>query len=215
MEIRDEYYDDVDLRLDRQKTLGSKRSFRVRTKTFDTGKQETFYTIKRKIDEKKSPLKKHTSKKKDDFIPRECFEKELAIKEPKLFEGFLENIGLKKSRAKEKRRRAFSIEFEYKKKLVQAKLDIDDYKNGIPEFLEIECNDNEAIKYIIKQLGLQKKKIITDGSRGLFDEYQKGEQYERNYKVIEETGEVLWSDGSSGNTKKNNPILKPRIKKQK
>jgi hypothetical protein len=53
----------------------------------------------------------------------------------------------------------------YRKKLVHAKLDIDNYENGIPEFLEIECDDNNAIKYIIKKLKLQKKQLLTDGSR--------------------------------------------------
>ncbi|NDK10279.1 CYTH domain-containing protein [Candidatus Gracilibacteria bacterium] len=191
--ILDEYYDDENLRLDRQKLgKGSKRSLRIRTKTSISGEHETFYTIKRKIDESQ------TKTKKGEIESRKCFEKEFEVNDSIIFGEFLGNVGLKKSREKSKKRKSYSISFMYRKKLVHAKLDIDNYENGIPEFLEIECDDNNAIKYIIKKLKLQKKQLLTDGSRGLFDHYGLDDQYKRYYNV-DGNGSVEWNDGNVGN----------------
>jgi len=191
--ILDEYYDDENLRLDRQKLWKwSKRSLRIRTKTSISWEHETFYTIKRKIDESQ------TKTKKWEIESRKCFEKEFEVNDSIIFWEFLWNVWLKKSREKSKKRKSYSISFMYRKKLVHAKLDIDNYENGIPEFLEIECDDNNAIKYIIKKLKLQKKQLLTDGSRWLFDHYWLDDQYKRYYNV-DGNWSVEWNDGNVWN----------------
>lgn len=191
--ITDEYYDDENLRLDRQKLWKwSKRSLRIRTKISLSWSQEIFYTIKRKIDESQVKTKKW------EIESRKCFEKEFEVNDSIIFGEFLGNVWLKKSREKSKKRKSYSISFMYRKKLVHAKLDIDNYENGIPEFLEIECDDNNAIKYIIKKLKLQKKQLLTDGSRWLFDHYWLDDQYKRYYSVNND-GIVQWEDGSVWN----------------
>jgi adenylate cyclase class IV len=200
LHILDEYYDDANLRLDRQKLgKGSKRSLRIRTKKNISWEEESFYTIKRKIDE--SHIKTDPWK----IESRKCFEKEFQVQDPVIFWDFLTNVGLKKSREKSKRRKSYSISFKYKWKRVQAKLDIDDYENGIPEFLEIECDDNSAIKYIIGQLKLWRKSILTDGSRWLFNHYGLNNQYKRFYNVDDE-GIVTWNNGDVWNIYNSLPI---------
>jgi len=201
IDVQDEYYDDVNLRLDRQKVwTWSKRSLRVRKKIdLETQEIQTLYTIKRKIDESQ------TKNKKKEIDSRKCFEKEFEINEIEVFEWFLENVWLKKSREKSKKRKSYSISFKYKKKIVHAKLDIDDYENGIPEFLEIECDDNDAIKYIIWKLKLWKKTLLTDGSRWLFEHYGLNEQYKRYYSV-DSDWIVHWQDGNIWDIKASPPI---------
>jgi len=114
IDVQDEYYDDVNLRLDRQKVwTWSKRSLRVRKKIdLETQEIQTLYTIKRKIDESQ------TKNKKKEIDSRKCFEKEFEINEIEVFEWFLENVWLKKSREKSKKRKSYSISFKYKKKIL-------------------------------------------------------------------------------------------------
>lgn len=222
VDIVDEYYDDINLRLDRQKVFGTKRSFRVRTKKYKWKKSaEKFYTIKRKEDDKKKKKKDAQSVNsvetfnQDNFEPRNCDEKEFQIKKPKIFNGFLESIWLRNSRTKRKNRKSYSIRFEFEWELVEAKLDIDKYK-WIPEFLEIECDNNEAIPFIIKKLWLDIDKhgqprelvILKVWSRWLFRYYGKEDDYEKNYMVNEETWEIQWYNWDIWNSKIHKPIYK-------
>lgn len=222
-EIRviDTYYDDINLRLDRQDIEGTKRSFRIRKKIYADGTVKSFYTIKRKEPEKKWRKDQGTveSLKSWEVSPRDCFENEFKILEPEIFEGFIEDIWLRESRSKQKKRKSFSIEFDYKWKKIHAKLDIDDYENGIPEFLEIECDDDDAIPYIIKKLGIPKSTVIlTCGSRWLFDYYKEKwllqEEYKKKYKVNEATWEINWENWDTWNAKIH-PKIRRRRKKKK
>lgn len=190
--IIDHYYDDKNLRLDRQKISWGKRSIRLRTKQYSDGTSEDFYTIKRKI----TPTTWEEN-------ARECYEKEYRVHKKGKFKNFLQLVWFDNSRSKIKDRKSFSIEFEYEWKQVQAKIDIDQYEN-IPEFIEIECNDNNAIGYIIDKLNLkqedgsQKDKLIG-WSRELFRHYEIYDQYMNHYEVDEETWEVKWSNGEIWN----------------
>lgn len=222
VEVIDTYYDDINLRLDRQNIEGTKRSFRIRKKIYSDGTVKSFYTIKRKEPEKKGKKEQGTieSLKTWEVEARDCFENEFEILHPKIFELLIiEDIWLRESRSKSKKRKSFSIEFEYKGKIVHAKLDIDDYQNGIPEFLEIECDDNLAISYIIEKLWIPEWTVVlTSGSRGLFEYYNKQwklqEEYKKKYKVDEATWEITWENGEKGNTKIH-PVIRKSKKKNK
>lgn len=188
--VIDHYYDDKNLRLDRQKVSNWKRSIRIRTKQYNDGTSENFYTIKRKI----TP---------DQWIEeaRECYEKEYKIHKKNKFKNFLELVWMRNSRSKVKDRKSYSIEFEFNWKVVNAKIDIDKYfiKNSkgedtIPEFIEIECDDNDAIQYIIKKLGLERKDTLITWSRWLFEHYWVKDAYDNNYTVNEESWEIIWND---------------------
>jgi len=228
VDIEDKYYDDINLRLDRQKVFWMKRSFRIRTKKYKSkSKTERFYTIKRKKDDKtkKSNDSKNVNSvevfNKDNFDSRRCDEKEFKIKKPKIFKWFLESIGLRNSRTKRKNRKSYSIEFEFNGELIEAKLDIDKYK-WIPEFLEIECEDDDAIPYIIEQLWLDKDEngndinlaILKVGSRWLYRYYGKEADYDKEYKVDKKTGEVKWKNWDVWNCKIHKAIKKPRTWKK-
>lgn len=219
--VEDVYYDDIDLRLDRQDLFWTKRSFRIRKKTYENWTIEYFYTIKRKKPEKKWKQEEGTvddmeAKKLD---ARECYEYEFKILKPEIFEWFLQEIWLRESRSKIKRRRKFEISFRYRWKQTHAVLDIDDYENGIPEFLEIECDNDKATPFIIKKLWLKDKTLLTCWSRWVFkyykDKWMLAEEYKNKYNVDEESGIVSWDDGSMWNSKKHKVIKKPKNKQRK
>jgi len=185
-QVEDIYYDDKNLRLDRQSVFWTKRSFRIRKKTYDNGKVESFYTIKRKKPEKKWKLEiwDIDDMKKNRLEPRDCFEHEFQILNQDVFTWFLEDIWLRESRKKSKRRRKFEITFEYRSKITHAVLDIDDYQNGIPEFLEIECDNKQAIPYIFKKLWLEDKVLLTCGSRWILIIIRKNELFKKSMKKV-------------------------------
>ena len=222
--VEDIYYDTQDLELDRKLVDDTKRSLRIRTKTDENWWKKVYYTIKRKSPEKEWKKEKWTVVSLDEkkVEPRECFENEYEIFEPEFFEWFLEDIWLRISRSKKKKRRAFSIEFEFehkwKKETVHAKLDIDDYENWIPEFLEIECDNEDAIPYIIRKLWIpESATILTCWSRWLFKYYKKlgllEEEYTKYYTVDKMTWDVAWDNWDTWNCNHASIITKKRKKK--
>lgn len=217
-DVEDVYYDDVNLRLDRQNIFGTKRSFRIRKKTYNDGRVEYFYTIKRKKPEKKWKLEKGkvSDMESKKLESRDCYEYEFKILGEKVFRWFLEDIWLRESRSKRKARKKFEISFTYRWKQTHAVLDIDDYKNGIPEFLEIECDNKSAIPHIIRKLWLKHKTLLTSWSRWVFEYYKEKwllkEEYHKKYSVNEQNWEILWENGEKWNTKIHPVIKKPRKK---
>ncbi len=202
--IVDELYDDINLRLDRQ-VLSNwwKRSCRIRKKVYSPNDIEYWYTLKRK--HKKEKNESWVTKKR-----RKSDEKESPILKPDIFYDMLEWSGLRKTRTKRKHRRSFSISYFDKslRRHVNAQLDIDKYDHEeIPEFVEIECHDDEAIKNIIEKLGFEDKEVFTKGSRGIYRKYEVYDDYDREYEVDDNTWEVRWKDGNIWNTHQNS-ILK-------
>ena len=204
--IVDELYDDVNLRLDRQALSNWwKRSCRIRKKIYSDDEVECLYTLKRKYKKEKNESWKKIQRRKSD-------EKESSILEPKIFLDMISWIGFKKTRTKRKYRRSFSISYfdEELNKKIDAQIDIDKYDHkNIPEFVEIECHDDEAIDNIIKHLWFENKTVFTKGSRGLYRKYEVYDEYEREYVVDEITWEVKWQDGSTWNIHMNTLLQIP------
>lgn len=188
--VEDDYFDDTDLSFDRNEEWEWKRSLRIRTKIYDDeSDDEHFYTIKRKI----------TSREARWVETRKCLEKEFWIEQYWNFHNFLSWIWLRNSRSKKKHRRSFTI-FYYDKGLekeVKAKLDIDMYES-IPEFLEIECDDNKAIANIIRIMWLEDKEQLSTWSRWLFRKYNIYDQYDTKY-TVSSTWRVKWTNGDIWN----------------
>lgn len=202
-DIVDELYDDINLRLDRQVlSVWWKRSCRIRKKIYSPEDIEYLYTLKRKHKKEKDESWKKNHKRKSD-------EKESPILKPEVFYEMISWIGFKKTRTKRKHRRSFNISYfdvDLHRK-VQAQIDIDKYEHDeIPEFIEIECHDDEAIKNIIKNLWFEGKTVFTKGSRGLYREYNVYEDYEREYTADDTTWIVNWNDGSIWDMKHNGPL---------
>lgn len=204
--IVEELYDDVNLRLDRQALSNWwKRSCRIRKKIYSDDEVECLYTLKRKYKKEKNESWKKIQRRKSD-------EKESSILEPKIFLDMISWIGFKKTRTKRKYRRSFSISYfdEELNKKIDAQIDIDKYDHkNIPEFVEIECHDDEAIDNIIKHLWFENKTVFTKGSRGLYRKYEVYDEYEREYVVDEITWEVKWQDGSTWNIHMNTLLQIP------
>lgn len=182
----------------------SKRTFRIRKKTrvidgkLDDTNTEYFYTIKREKDtvdiQRDDQDGSWDVSNKKDTIARTCYEKEFKILKYDIFTKVLRGIWFLQSRTKQKYRKSHEISFVFEWVSVEAKLDIDDYRDDeIPELLEIECSaykkwnskkqnrelTDRAIQYIIDNLGINKKERLVWGSKKLFKRYDK--KYKNHY----------------------------------
>lgn len=157
-EIQDLYFDYPDKRFDADKK--EERSFRIRRRKDKGKKSDYFYTLKRKEAREKGR------------VTRDAFEKEYKILGFDEFYRIIESFGLKPYRAKIKKRISFSIDNDKE----HIKFDIDTYE-GIPTLIEMECDNEETVKKYIKLLWLSKNKQLRTGSRGLFREYNKLDDY--------------------------------------
>ncbi len=157
-EIQDLYFDYPDKRFDADKK--EERSFRIRRRKDKGKKSDYFYTLKRKQAAKKWR------------ITRGANEKEYKIFGFDEFYKIIEYFGLKPYRAKVKQRVSYSINNEKE----HIKFDIDTYEE-IPTLVEIECDNEKTVKKYIELLWLSKNKQLRTGSRGLFKEYKKIDDY--------------------------------------
>lgn len=203
-EVIDTYYDYPSLRLDKGDDEDT-TSFRTREKIDLSWKKEHFYTIKRKLkdSEKASESKDKKTKSVNQVDLRDCFEKEFSINDFGIFKKILSRFGLKKSRRKVKQRisykKVYKTDSSGKKHYI--KFDIDTYR-GIPTLIEIECDDKDVVGEYILKLGLENHEVLLKWSRGLYRHYNKYEEYEKNYEVVEDKRTkwgkmVKWNDGEN------------------
>lgn len=189
--IIDNHFDNINLSLEKWNPEGIKRSFRIRTKTYKDGKTEKYYTLK-----KTQKIKSIDEVTGEEVQIKESAEIELRLKQFKKFKKYLEAVGFKNSKIKQKRRTSFNIEYISKQtgQKVYAWIDVEDYK-GIDDFIEIECVQKDEIPYIIEMLWFSDRKTTTDSTDTLLSDNDDGKDaIEKKYKLWND-GKVYWNDG--------------------
>lgn len=163
-EVEDDYYDypEWQRKLDgklQDPENGIKSTFRIRKKTDKKGNIKYYYTVKRKLtkEEEKAYIDSWVLQEQTGVKTRRCFEKELEIKDFKLFQKIISNFWLVKVRSKKKERISYSLEDG------NIKFDFDAY-SGKQDMMEIEASKYEFVWEYIKKLWLENHKTMASGS---------------------------------------------------